>query len=150
MIQFLYQGGHGSHGPRAQALAKISKGSCDDINTVARAIVGLDTLTFWGHGDQHKLCSKTPQELFALIKSWKQLNPRLKTIELITCNARHTITGSPFANSLKSKFGILSGTRGMIVKALPVTVSGKSNAWSILLAETTSNAWCYITAPSSN
>ena len=41
----------------------------------------------------------------------------------------------------------MSGTSGMVVKALPVTVSGKRNAWSILLTETVYNSWCYVTAP---
>ncbi len=149
MVQFLFQGGHGSHGPRAQALSTVTPGSrCGDINTTnPTTIQGLDTLAFWGHGDSQKLCDKTPTQLFEIIKSWKNRNSGLKTIELITCNARHTTSGDPFANRLKSKFGILSGTRGMVVKALPVTVSGKRNAWSILLAETVFNSWCYVTAP---
>jgi hypothetical protein len=149
MIQFLFQGGHGSHGPRAQALSGVTPGSrCGDIATTqASAIVGLDTLAFWGHGDAHKLCNKSPDQLFSLIKDWKRLNPALKTIEIITCNARHAVGTNPFANRLKSKFGVLSGTRGMVVKALPVTVTGKNNAWSILLAETIHNSWCYVTAP---
>jgi hypothetical protein len=148
VIQFLYQGGHGSHGPRAQALASFtSNSSCADVTSAPRTAAGLDTLAFWGHGDQYRLCGKTPQELFALIKEWKRLNPGLNTIELITCNARHTASGDSFANSLKAQFGILSGTSGMVVKALPVTVTGKMNAWSILHAETVHNSWCYVTAP---
>ena len=152
MIQFLYQGGHKSHGPRAQALAGVTPGShCGDIaNTKARTITGLDTLTFWGHRDAYRLCNLTPDQIFTLIKDWKRLNPNLNTIELITCNARHAVGRDPFANRLKSKFGIMSGTRGMMVKALPVTVTGKNNAWSILLAENGHNSWCYITAPGAN
>jgi hypothetical protein len=152
MVQFLFQGGHGSHGPRAQALATFTPGSrCSDIDTTAAtAVPGLDTLAFWGHGDSQKLCGKTASELFAIIKQWKKLNPGLKTIEVITCNARHASAGDPFVNQLKSKFGILSGTQGMVIKALPLTVTGKTNAWSILLAEINYNSWCYITAPGAN
>lgn len=149
MIQFLFQGGHGSHGPRTQALSGATAASrCGDIATTApSAVVGLDTLAFWGHGDAHKLCDKTPDQLFALIRAWKSLNGGLKTIEIITCNARHASSGDSFASKIKSKFGILTGTRGMVVKALPVTVTGTLNAWSILLAETNFNSWVYITAP---
>lgn len=148
VIQFLYQGGHGSHGPRAQALANVTRSKCGDIaTTVPDAIEGLNTLAFWGHGDKQKLCGKSAEEIFTIVKAWKRLNPSLNTVEIITCNARHASAGDPFANQLKSKFGIMSGTRGMVVKALPVTVTGKHNAWSILLAETVHNSWCYITAP---
>lgn len=149
MIQFLFQGGHGSHGPRTQALVTVTPRSrCGDIaTTTACAIPGLHTLAFWGHGDRYRLCGKNVNELFSVIKAWKSLNSDLKTIEIITCNARHAVGGDPFASRLKAKFGFLSGTRGMVVKALPVTVTGSANAWSILLAETIHNSWCYITAP---
>lgn len=149
MIQFLFQGGHGSHGPRAQSLASVSPTSrCGDIaSTQPSAVPGMHTLTFWGHGDSFKLCGQTADQIFSLIKGWKKLNSGLKTIEIITCNARHAVGGIPFVNQLKSKFGLLSGTSGMVVKALPVTVTGKNNAWSILLAETNFKSWCYVTAP---
>lgn len=149
MIQFLFQGGHGSHGPRAQALAGVTPGSrCGDIaSTQPSVFPGLHTLAFWGHGDAYKLCGQSASQIFSLIKDWKKLNSGLKTIEVITCNARHAVGGAPFANQLKSKFGVMSGTRGMVVKGLPLTVTGKNNAWSILLAETNFNSWCYVTAP---
>ena len=149
MIQFLFQGGHGSHGPRAQALSSVTPGSrSGDINnTKAVEIKGLDTLAFWGHGDSFKLCGKTPRELHEIIKSWKKLNDGLKTVELITCNARHCTSGDPYAKQLKSGFGFRSSLHGIVVKALPTTVTGKNNAWSILLAETITNSWVYITAP---
>jgi len=149
MIQFLYQGGHGSHGPRAQALANVTPGSrCGDIATTrATQIPGLQTLAFWGHGDSYRLCGKTPRELHELIKDWKKLNPGLNTVELITCNARHSTVGDPYANQLKSGIGFRSSLRGMKIKALPTTVTGRRNAWSILLAETSFNSWVYITAP---
>ena len=152
MIQFLYQGGHGSHGPRAQALAALSPGSrCGDIQTTQPvAIPGLDTLVFWGHGDKYKLCGKTPRELHDVIKAWKAVNPGLNTVELITCNARHAATGDPFAKQLKDGIGLMSSLRGLKIKALPTFVGGRNNAWSILLAETNSNTWCYITAPGAN
>ncbi|HKL40772.1 MAG TPA: hypothetical protein VJ894_08835 [Cryomorphaceae bacterium] len=152
MIQFLFQGGHGSHGPRTQALAKVSTPSnVGDIDSTKPVLVpGLHTLAFWGHGDSSKLCGKTASEIVEIVSAWKKLNTGLKTVEIITCNARHASAGRPFANQLKSKFGILSGTKGITIKGLPLTVSGKNNAWSILLAEPTFNSWVYITAPGTN
>jgi|GEM_PF-5474131 len=86
MIQFLYQGGHGSHGPRAQALSNVTPGSrCGDMATTrATQVPGLQTLAFWGHGDSYRLCGKTPRELHEVIKDWKKVNPGLNTVELIT------------------------------------------------------------------
>jgi len=148
MVQFLYQGGHGSHGPRAQALAGFTPGSSvSDVTVAATAVPGLDTLAFWGHGDSLRLCGKTVEELRTLIAAWKKRNSGLKTIEIITCNARHCTAGDPYASRLKSSFGIMSGTSGLKVKGMPTTVTGKNNAWSILLAETVHNSWVYITAP---
>jgi len=150
MIQILYQGGHGSHGPRAEALAATTPGSlCGDIsNTEPTKIPNLHTIAFWGHGDSYKLCHHSPSELIKLVRKWKKLNRSLKTIEVITCNARHGAgKAEPYVKSLKGKIGILSGTSGMKLKALPVAYGGSSEAWSILLAETTFNSWVYITAP---
>jgi hypothetical protein len=149
MVQFLFQGGHGSHGPRTQALSNATPGSrCGDIDTTnASAITGLDTIAFWGHGDSMKLCGKTAREIHEVVKAWKALNPGLNTIEIITCNARHASAGDPFASQLKHGIGMFSSLHGMKIKALPTSVSGRNNAWSILLAETNHNSWCYITAP---
>lgn len=149
MIQFLFEGGHG---PRAQALSNVTPGSrCGDIDLTNPSILpGLDTLTFWGHGDQFKLCGKTPREIHEVIKAWKQVNPGIDTVEIITCNARHCTTGDPFAKQLKDGIGMFSSLHGLKIKALPTSVGGKSYAWSILLAETNHNSWCYITAPGAN
>ena len=85
-----------------------------------------------------------------VIAAWKKLNSQLNTVELITCNARH-FTGSTdsFANQLKKGLhsGLLSSTRSITVKALPVTVTGSQNAFSILLADTNTKSWCYVTGP---
>jgi hypothetical protein len=152
MVQFLYQGGHGSHGPRAQALSNVTPGSlCGDIAaTQPSTIMGLDTLAFWGHGDSLRLCGKTARELHELIKRWKAFNPGLNTVEIITCNSRHATGGDPYATQLKSGIGFRSSLKGLTIKALPTTVTGKRNAWSILLAETNFNSWVYITAPGAN
>src|SRR5215469_1444703 len=82
-----------------------------------------------------------------LIAAYKSLNAGLATVELITCNARHCSSGDPYATRLKSSFGFWSRTGGIKVMALPTTVTGKNNAWSILLAETQYKSWAYVTAP---
>jgi hypothetical protein len=121
-----------------------------DVTAAAAAVPNLDTLAFWGHGDSQRLCGKTVEEIRTTIAAWKRLNPGIQTVEILTCNARHCTSGDPFATRLKSSFGILSGTRGLKVRALPTTVTGKTNAWSILLAEPIHNSWVYITAPGTN
>jgi hypothetical protein len=80
------------------------------------------------------------------------VNPKPKTIELITRNARHCKSGDPLAIKVKSarRLGILHGTFGMKVKASPVTVTGKRNAFSILLAEPVFKSCCCVTAPGTN
>jgi hypothetical protein len=111
---------------------------------------GLDTLVFWGHGDAYRLCNKTPNDMVKTISAWKKLNPQLNTVELITCNARHfTGPNDSYANQLKKglRSGFRSSTRNITVKALPVTVSGSQNAFSILLAEPNTKSWCYVTGP---
>ena len=82
-----------------------------------------------------------------VIKAWKALNAGLNTVEIITCNARHASAGDPFAKKLKSGIGFRSSLKGLTIKALPTTVTGKNNAWSILLAETIHRSWVYVTAP---
>ncbi len=146
MIQFLFQGGHG---PRAQALSNVTSASLagDIATTKAVTTLKLDTLAVWGQGDSAKLCGKTPRDLHEVIKAWKKLNDGLKTIEIITCNSRHCTAGDPYAKKLKSGFGLRSSLHGITVKALPTSVGGKHNAWSILLAETVFKSWVYITAP---
>ena len=147
MILILYTQDHAARGSTLSSVLPGSKHGLVSIKPTK--FEGMDTLTFWGHGDFAGFCDLTPSELVKLIGKWKSLNAKLKTVELITCNARHTYAGDPLADKIKSALrrGILQGTSGLVVKALPVTVTGKMNAWSILLAETTHRSWVYVTAP---
>ena len=152
MIQILYTQDHQA---RAVALASVEAASVSGlIDSKPSKKAGLDTLTFWGHGDPFKFCTKTADELAKIIKEWKKENSSLKTVELITCNARHFSTGASdsFANQLKSamRSGILSSTRDIKVKGLPVGVTGAQNAWSILLADPNTKSWVYVSAPGMN
>jgi hypothetical protein len=152
MIQILYDD---EHKERAVALASETPGSrSGEIEATPPTKItegSLDALTFWGHGSSDKFCGREPDELAKLIGMWRKLNSGLKTVELITCDARHYYKGDTdaYADKLKSamRCGFLPPTSGMKVKALPVTVTGKQNGVSILLAETVFKTWAYLTAP---
>lgn len=149
MIHILYQNDHLA---RAQALAAVNGCQSSEVNTPPRAIPNLDTLVFWGHGDILKLCTKTPAEIKQIVRDWKVLNGGLKTVEVITCNARHgTGTIEPYISKLKTALhgtSIMSKTRGMVLKSVPVNVQGSVGGYSILLADAPSSSYCYITAKS--
>jgi hypothetical protein len=145
MIQILY--GH-QHQARAEALARAIGGHCGPADKKPILKPGLSTLTFWGHGDPFKFCEMTPDQFVAYVASWKKENKSLKTIELITCNARHATGGADsfttnFKGKLRKKFSDIS------IKAMPMGIGtgGKPHIWSILKCQTTTNSWFYVTAP---
>lgn len=151
MIYVIYESDHTKRGISLAATIGAKHGEIGQ--TKAKAVPGLHTLIFWGHGTESVMCTKAPQQMVSYIAEWKKLNPTLKTVELITCNARHASGNKDsYAGKIVSglKAGFLSNTRNLEVKALPVTVGGKNNAWSILLWETDSLSWVYITAPGAN
>jgi hypothetical protein len=151
MIQILYTQDHAARGVALAAAVPGAKHGL--VDTAPSAVTGLDTLVFWGHGDQFKPCDRTAAEIVKVISGWKKLNSGLKTVELITCNARHcTGNADSFAVQVKNglRAGVLSSTRNIQVKALPVTVSGMRNAFSILLAEVPTKSWVYVTGPGTN
>jgi hypothetical protein len=149
MLQILYTQ---DHLQRGVALAGEEAGSEHALITTAAAAKGVSTLLFWGHGDNHHLCTKNASELAEVVKAWKALNPGIHTVELITCNARHyTGNTDSFANQLRSKLGgLFSSTRHIVIKGLPTTVTGSINAFSILLAEAPTKSWVYVTGPGVN
>jgi hypothetical protein len=148
MIQILYAQ---DHTERGVALSQAVPGSQAGLVTTApTAKPGLDTLTFWGHGDIARLCGLQSEDFAKLVKDWAKLNSGLQTVEIITCNARHAPTGfDPYAQTVVSglRSGLLSSTRNIVVKALPVNVGGTLNAFSILLAHAPNKSWCYVTGP---
>jgi hypothetical protein len=156
-VYILYEskpGAKDSHEERARELAAITPGArIGNIDTTPPRPLPfpLDTLIFWGHGDQGQLCGKSAMELCRLIGEWQKLNLELKTVELITCNVRHCDGArDPYADRVKHHLKWdprIQGTLKLKVKALPVNVGGKVNAWSILLAHPPTKSWVYITAP---
>jgi len=99
------------------------------------------TLTIWGHGGQAKFADLTSDQLVAYIKAWKKMNPTLKTVEIVTCDARHA-QDDTYESFAKRVVTGLEGT-GIVVKGLPVGMTGDS--YSILWADN-KNGFCYITA----
>ena len=148
LIQILYTFDHTNRGlTLAGALPAAQHGL---VSTVPTAKPGLDTLVFWGHGTFVSLCDLQSAAMVTLIRDWKRLNPSLKTVEIITCNSRHSPTGyDAYAAQIKAglRTGFMRNTRNIVVKALPVNVGGSLNSHSILLADWESSTWCYITAP---
>jgi len=104
MVQILYEvtNQKDSHSERAAALgAFIGAAKWDAIggSAVRR---GIHTLIFWGHGSILTLCGKNADAIVEIIKSWKALNPDLKTVEVITCNSRHgALDALPFIGRLR-------------------------------------------------
>jgi hypothetical protein len=151
MVQILYEvtNQKDSHSERAAALgAFIGAAKWDAIggSAVRR---GIHTLIFWGHGSILTLCGKNADAIVEIIKSWKALNPDLKTVEVITCNSRHgALDALPFIGKIKAgmRRGIRSSTHDVKLKSLPVNVNGALGGFSILLAEASTKTWCYITS----
>lgn len=48
------------------------------------------TLTIWGHGGPDDFAGMNPTQLSDFIKAWKAKNASLTTVELVTCDARHS------------------------------------------------------------
>lgn len=127
---------------------------CDLVTANASTKAGLDTLIFWGHsGGNLTLCGKVPQQIATIVKAWKTKNPGLHTVEVLTCDGRHAVQGQePLVRKIKTALGagLLSSTRKVVLKALPVAVAGSKNSASILLADWETKSWCYVSAASTS
>lgn len=152
-LQILWKDDHQARAESMAGLLPYAKAGEIDATKPVK-IKGLTTLAFWGHGDATQICDKSPAGLVEIVKAWKKRNPGLRTVELITCNSRHykptpTGKGTSFANKFKQKLhsGVLSSTKDITVKAMPKSISGKANAWSILLADNPTRSWVYVVAP---
>lgn len=103
-------------------------------------------LTVWGHGGQERFATLTEQAFVKTILAWKEkVQPRLTTVEIITCDAQHAQDG--LLNSFGKRVANILKKAGanITVKALPL---GQSNtSVSILWANARTNTFLYITAP---
>ncbi len=162
MIQILHDN---THMTRAKVLAQTITTDAEyaSIDTQAKSNA-ITTIIFWGHGDSYGLCGKTDDKLTEIIQKWHKKNKStLKTIEIITCNARHSQTGiqPAFVDALsektltkrvklkriKIKLRDALKIKALPAMDLPLNKQGVRHAYSVLLAETETNTWVYLAAP---
>lgn len=170
-IQILFEG---DHKLRADTLANslANDALSDPVDKKPVKVAGLKRLVFWGHGDKGSLCHKPARDIVQLIKDWKSLNDGLKTVEILTCNARHftdTTAGdvvpekhlksllthmdkdkridNSMAKQIKRglKYSIYPSVRKLKLLAMPVSVNGGHNQTSILYWDGNTTSWCYVT-----
>lgn len=138
--------GTGDHEARAKALASVTANSnCGPVNVAGIQKPGLDTLTYWGHGNAAKFCDMTAAEFVDNVAAWKKWNPTLKTVEILTCNARHATDDNSYTSqvkpALKRKFSDIT------LKAMPMGMGSiAAHNWSILNAHVGTKTWYYVTA----
>lgn len=131
-----------AYGETAKSLALLGNGP----EGTAAVRCADKTLTVWGHGDANTFAELSNGEFGQLIRNWKKLNTQLKTVEIITCDARHN--DDPFSGYASSVAKFVRDTCGeeVVVKALPV--GQHKTDCSILWANVGTASFCYITAPS--
>jgi hypothetical protein len=148
VIHIIYQA---DHKKRAEALQAANPGSLiSEVGDTPFGRGSVDTLVYWGHGDAYKFCTMEADAFLANIRAWQKMNPNIRTVEVITCNARHGFEGAEirasFTDQIKKQWR--KKFSGMIMKALPMGVSkGQVNSWSILKYQDTTKTWYYVTAP---
>lgn len=80
------------HQWRASNLAAVLGESVAQLELAAKGAIPVSadsTLTIWGHGGSEIFAEMNASALGDFIKAWKAKNPALKTVELVTCDARH-------------------------------------------------------------
>jgi hypothetical protein len=92
------------------------------------------TLTIWGHGDPQTFAGLNAAGLHAIIQAWKTRNPKLNTVELVTCDARHIQDGQSSYSFTDQLMPLLigGGRSSVLVKTLPR--GGSKASWSRLWA----------------
>lgn len=140
------------HKERAEALAAAYGEQSAAVANLARSNEGIvplastdETLTVWGHGNATHFSEMLDVEFGVLVKAWKKKNPKLKTVELVTCDAQHNVY--PLAGFAKRVMQYVKASYSDITfKALPV--GQHTDDRSILWASSGTSTFCYITAPS--
>lgn len=141
--------GEDDHQVRAKALATTYNTTAQSVKDAPGKIANLDSLVFWGHGDPTAFCGLDSARFVGLIADWKKLNPALKTIEMLTCNARHKQDGFPDSYTEQVVNKLTTKHKDIKFKALPIAVtpSGKTADFSILKWHPASATWAYVGAP---
>ncbi|MCA9758147.1 MAG: hypothetical protein KDA27_20300 [Candidatus Eisenbacteria bacterium] len=141
--------GEDDHERRGRALATTYATTAQKISVKPTKMPGLATLVFWGHGDPSAFCGLPSKDFVDLVGAWRKLNGDLKTVEMLTCNARHKQYGFPDSYTKQVVDQLGKKQAGIKFKALPVAVgpSGKTADYSILKWHPASATWAYIGAP---
>lgn len=141
--------GEDDHKVRGEKLATTYATTAQKVSVKPKKVADLTSLVFWGHGDPHAFCGLASTDFVELIAAWKKVNSGLKTVEMLTCNARHKQFGYPdsYTEQVVNKLG--KKHRDIKFKALPIAVSpsGKTADFSILKWHPSSATWAYIGAP---
>jgi hypothetical protein len=137
------------HQARAEALGKALHEEAKSLPLAAPPASNDATLTIWGHGDANSLAGMSDAQLVQLIVAWKTKNEALKTVEIVTCDARHNQDPAGLDGYAKRVATLLKDNKiNVTVKALPQ--GQNSTDWSILWANSGSGTFCYITSPNQN
>jgi hypothetical protein len=141
--------GEDDHEVRAKALATTYNTTAQKLSVKPKSITGLETLVFWGHGDPSAFCSLESTPFVELVATWKKLNSGLRTIEMLTCNARHKQFGFPDSYTEQVVKKLTRKHADIKFKALPIatTKSGNTSDYSILKWHPGSATWAYVGAP---
>jgi hypothetical protein len=143
------------HELRAKNLAAVVKEKSGELGGMVASPATIPassdaTITIWGHGGPDTLADLSAQELANFIKAWKQKNAALTTVELVTCDARHSPADKDNRDTFTDKlmpYLISSADKVLVnVKALPR--GGSSATTSILYAGEVagSNGYYFIAA----
>ncbi|SFH00879.1 hypothetical protein SAMN05518865_12925 [Duganella sp. CF458] len=141
------------HKARGEALAAAVGEKAAEAANLSRSNEGIQplrcddsTLSIWGHGGETSLAEMLDVELGALIVAWKAMNPALRTVELVTCNAQHN--QEPLAGYARRVAAFVERKyKDVAVKALPR--GQHADDYSVLWASNGNPvSFCYITAPS--
>src|ERR1700722_932207 len=106
------------------------------------------TLTIWGHGGPDEFAAMTAKQLSDFIKAWKATNVSLTTVELVTCDSRHSPDNrDSFTDQLMPLLiNLAKGNVLVNIKCLPR--GGSTATTSVLYAseEAGSNGYYFIAA----
>src|SRR5690348_9820009 len=136
------------HKERAEALAKalgLGSAFCLPVTDRAREVKGLTTLTVWGHGDQETFCDLDASRFKDLIQAWIEKNPKMKTVEIFTCDARHKSTDNKF-DPYSRRVDSYARIAGLVVTIKALPGGNATHNCSVLAANAGTATFCYITA----
>jgi hypothetical protein len=138
--------GNDDHEVRARALATTYSTTARSIDSGPIEEDDLETLVFWGHGYPTEFCDRTPDAFLDLVASWKKLNPKLKELEMLTCNARHKEGGRTDSYTDQVVTKITKKHKNLQFRALPIltTKNAEVCTWSVLQWHGGSATWAYI------